>query len=231
MSGGYCGREGGHSVVSADSDDALSNSGSSVTDWVNAVVTVEVNVDSSSNDVVKSVQRDLVIGVVVVRHSVGVGEVDNTHISKMSWDIRWNSVSVVSWVEVTSGGKPVGSSDVSEPVEVESVSVVNSHDLSHDSGSSSVLEQPDPSGDVASRRWLEVAVGNSECSSAVVGLSRSSEGGRVDDSNDSKSKSGSSISSVGGDAIIDVGVNNDGSSNNRVNSAQLQEIQSLVLIH
>lgn len=219
MSGGDSSGEGGLNVSGGidDSNDALGNSGSSISNGVGAIVRCEMDVDGSSDDAVGSVQGDLVVGVVVVSSSVSIVEADDSHISKMSVVDRWDSVDSVEGVVVSSSGSSIGVGDISPPVQMESMVSSNSVDYGKDIGIGTRcgLNKVNPSGDVRSRSGLEVAssVGDGK---AVVGISRSSKDGRVNNSNDSSGQSGSSVSSVGSNTIINKFVEDHSSSNDRV---------------
>lgn len=123
MGGGNSSGEGGLDVRSSvqDSNDTLGNSGSSVSNGVDAIVRSEMDMDGSSDDAVDSAQGDLVVGVVVVSSSVSSVEADDSHISKMSVGHRWNSVDSVEGVEVSSSSSSIGVGDISPPVQMESM--------------------------------------------------------------------------------------------------------------
>jgi len=233
LSGGNRSKVGGGGEGSGieDSDGALGPSSTSRSNGVGAIVRVHVNVNSSSNDVVDSVQRDLIVDVVVERRTVG-SIADDSHVSKMSLEDGWDSVELAKRVKVTSSGESSGAGDISEPMQVESVGSSDSINHSHNSGasSSSSLDKVDHSGDVGSRSGLEFASSDSDSSNGVVGFSGSSVDGRVNDSNDSSSHSRSSISSVGGDTVISQVVEDDSSSNDGVDSRQFEEIESFGLV-
>jgi hypothetical protein len=204
----------------------LGKSGSSVSDWVRAIVSVGVNVDGSPDDVVYSVQGESVVGVLIVVVNT-VGRVaDDSQVSNVSLERR-DSVKRVERVVVTRGGKTSGVRDVSPPMKVKSVSSGNSSEDGSDGdwANASWLLEVDDTGGSVSGSGVQNADSSGETGSFLKSLSRSSVNGRVDISDNSLGKSSSRASSR--NAIIRKVVQDNSSSNDGVDPVKSKQVKSL----